>query len=398
MLITSLLLASCLIPASEANIEWASGSFMTTVGKARAADKPVMIYFWSNQSEQCRSLWDNTLSKPDAAGILDDFTMYSADTGTDAGYKLVEQFHISTLPTLLVLDAEGQANDVILGAINLPNLASEIQRIESGEGTLSTLRAAVENTPTDIELRGKLTVKFGDLGMHEAFALERTKIYSMDPQFAHATTAEFRVREIQKEIEQAAGDEGAYEYKPLISFIKGIEHKNVKYTSWAWIASVADYKEDSANARGARVAMWENVPETSVARDGFMLSQYFYGLREELSKKEKRFALQVAQDTLAAVEAWSVKNTSSAAGADGEVAQACPADCYCADCVEGCVGEGERLAERKLYVARASENLALILKMNGKRRDALAAIERSIELDPENEAYLTSRAVIKERG
>jgi hypothetical protein len=59
------------------------------------------------------------------------------------------------------------------------------------------------------------------------------------------------------------------------------------------------------------------------------------------------------------------------------------------------VGEGERLVSRDLYVARALDNLACAFSLNGKRRDALKANERSLVLDPENESFLARRAELK---
>jgi hypothetical protein len=135
--------------------------------------------------------------------------------------------------------------------------------------------------------------------------------------------------------------------------------------------------------------MWKNKKEGSVAQARFNVCQYFYGLREELSRKEKSFALKVARQTLAAVEGWCNEK-------GGE--NSCEEGCACDGCTEGCVGEGERLSDRKLYLARANDNLACILSMNGKRKHALAAISRSLEIDPENQTYIARRDELKKRS
>jgi thioredoxin-like negative regulator of GroEL len=130
LLLTTSLLSVPANASAEASLTWHPGPFTNTIGAARSSEKPVLIYFWSNRSNQCSQcsqcsqLWTNTLKTPKAADFLGDFTMYSVDTGTKQGYSLVERFNITTLPTLLILDSSGKPDDVILGAISIPNLGS----------------------------------------------------------------------------------------------------------------------------------------------------------------------------------------------------------------------------------------------------------------------------------
>ena len=382
MFLQTLLLASCLAAPTDATIEWYSGPFMNAVGTARTDGKPIMIYFWSDQSGQCSKLWQETLSKPEAAGILKDFTMVSANTANKSDYKLVERFGIKTLPTLLVLDVEGTPNDVILGNIGLENLAAEIERIQSGEGTLVALRKAVANSPRNLESHMQLAIKLGDVGNQAGYEEERAAMFSIDPKYKELPTAQMRLWQLQEALQGSEQQALSGDLKPVQEFLGKTKHEEVLYTGWGFVAGMADYREEQELGRDARVAMWEYVPEEAIAQEGFALSQRFYEQREDLSKRECKFTLQVAKATLASIETWS----------EGE---SCEAGCHCGGCTQGVVGEGEMLVNRKLYVARALDNLACALSINGKRRDALAAIDRSLSIDPENEGFLARKAELK---
>ena len=390
MLLTTLLLSASLatpVPAT-AELEWFDGPFMSALGAAKHEEKPILVYFWSGQSEQCARLWQETLSKPECAELLDDFVLVSADTADKAGYALVERFGVKTLPTLLVVDSSGQADDAILGHIGLGGLAHEIDRIERGEGTVGALRSAVEAAPEDLDARLALAIKLGDVGNHAGYEAERAAMYALDPQFAHLATSKMRLWQWKAEAQSSEEALATFDVAPVAAFVAKSEHAEIRFAGHGWLAGIADHREDAEAGRAHRVALWSDIPETAVAQEGFAITKRFYEDREELSRKEKAFALDVAQATLVAVQGWSTKAS-------------CGEGCECPGCTQGCVGDeygSGRLAKRELYVARAYEALACAYELNGKRKDALAAIDSSLELDPENEVYQSRREALKKRS
>ncbi len=390
MLLTTLLLsASVATPApATAELEWFDGPFMSALGASKHEEKPILVYFWSGQSEQCAHLWQETLSKPECADILDDFVLVSADTADKAGYALVERFGIKTLPTLLVVDASGHADDAILGHIGLGGLAHEIERIESGEGTVTSLRAAVASAPKDLDARMALAIKLGDVGNWSGLESERDAMYELDPQFEHLATAKMRLWQWKEEAQSSEEAIASFDIAPVAAFIAKSEHGEIRFAGHSWLAGMADHREDAEAGRTHRVALWADIPQTAVAQEGFAITKRFYEQREELSRKEKAFALEVAQATLASVQGWSTKT-------------GCGDGCQCGGCTEGCVGDeygSQRLAKRELYVARAYAALACAYELNGKKKDAIAAIDSSLELDPQNEVYQSRREALKKRG
>jgi len=390
MLLTTLLLSASLatpVPAT-AELEWFDGPFMSALGAAKHEEKPILVYFWSGQSEQCARIWQETLSKPECAAVLDDFVLVSADTADKAGYALVERFGVKTLPTLLVVDSSGQADDAILGHIGLEGLADEVGRIERGEGTVTALRSTVQASPDDIDARMALAIKLGDVGNRDGYEAERATMYDLDPQFAHLATAKMRLWQWKEEAQSSEEAIASFDAAPVAEFVAKSEHGEIRFAGHGWLAGLADYREDAKAGRAHRVALWQDVPESAVAQEGFSITRRFYEEREELSRKEKTFALDVAKATLASVQSWSTK-------------PGCGEGCECGGCTEGCIGDeygSERLVKRELYVARAYEALACAYELNGKKKDAMAAIDASLQLDPENEVYQSRRASLKKRG
>jgi|GEM_PF-1912153 len=372
------------VPAT-AGLEWNTGPLTSALGRAAQAEKPVLVYFWSNQSGQCARLYQETLTQPAVEEALGAFVPYSADTGQDAGYALVERFGVKSLPTMLVLTPSGEVDDAILGYIGVEGLVDELARIQRGEKTVSALREATAATPEDLELALTFAIKLSDVGDVEGFEAERARIYGVDPKYAQLPTAQLRLYELQEAAGSSEEELLVADLEPLQKFLNRDKHGEVLFAGWSWVAEVSAMQEKPEATRAAQVAMWEHVPEASVARTGDKIARGFYEQREELSKKERRFALEVAEAVVASVESWSTS-------------EGCGEGCYCDGCTEGCVGEGEMLAKRELYVARALDTLACAYAMNGKRKDALAAIDRSLTIDPENEHLQARREELAQRG
>lgn len=386
MILTTLLLSASLSAPVEEQLNWRTGSFMSTMGAAAQEEKPVLIYFWSNESGQCAKLYQETLTSSKIVPALDDFLVYSANTGEQAGYKLVEKYGVKTLPTMLVVNPDGKVNDAILGFISVHGLIGEIERIERNEGTVSALRAAADEDPKNMEARMKYAIKLGDVGDRAGYEAQREVMFEADPKFKQLATAQMRMYQLQDEAGQSEEEIKVADLDPMRKFLTKSKHSEVLFDGWNWISQVASYQEKPQEARAAQVALWKHVPEDKVARTGNWIAASFYEQREELDKKERKFALEVAEASFASVQTWSTE-------------EGCGEGCYCDGCTEGCVGEdGEMLERRELYVARALDTLACAYAMNGKKRDAIASIDRGLAIDPENEQLLERKEELTQRG
>lgn len=386
MLLTTLLLSASLTAPVEDQLQWQTGTFMNATGAAAKEDKNILVYFWSDQSGQCAKLYQETLTQPSIVPALDNFVVYSANTADKAGYALVERFNVKTLPTMLVITPDGEVNDAILGFIGAANLVSEIERIERNEGTVSALATEVEKDPKNLEARQKFAIKLGDVGNKAGFVEQRAAMYELDKKFKELPTAQMRLWEIQEGAGASEEELLTADVEPMEKFLSKIKHDEVLFSGWQWISQISKHQEKPEAARTAQVAMWDYIPEEKVARTGNAIAASFYEQREELSKKEKKFALEVALASLESVQAWSTS-------------QGCGEGCYCGGCTEGCVGEeGEMLESRELYVARALETVACAYAMNNKRKDAIAAIDRSLAIDPENAVFVERKKELEKRG
>lgn len=386
MLLPTLALTLALA-APEAQIDWYAGPFMSAQGVAREAEQSVLIYFWSDQSKQCGKLYQETLMNEKLASATEDFVVFSANTGEDAGYKLVERFHVTTLPTLLVVSPDGQVEDAILGYIGVEGLVDELARIERGEGTVSALRTAATQNPKDLEARYTYAIKLSDVGDKDGFKAERAGIYAADPKSRELVTSRLHLFELREGAYASEEEAKTCDLKPMKDFLAKNEHAEVLYEGWSWVAGMASYQEDLEAARSAQMTRWEYVPESAAAKVGFEITNEFCEQREELDRAEKKFALRVAKQSLESVELW-------------QDAEGCGEGCRCGGCTSGCVGDkwDSELKPKQLYLARSYDTLARAYSLNGKRKDALAANAKSLELAPESEQFTARREELKKRS
>ena len=165
--------ALCLLASTSfANeLEWFDGPFSNAVGQARQNDQWVMVYFWRDGSEYCSQLWQETLTRPEAAAALDDHLLVSAAHGDGRTAALYERFGVQTLPSLVFVSPEGQVEDGIFGFIDVNGFVGEVERIESGVQTVSGLRGELaekeEGSEDELGLRLVLAQKLSELGQGE---------------------------------------------------------------------------------------------------------------------------------------------------------------------------------------------------------------------------------------
>ena len=120
--------------------------------------------------------------------------------------------------------------------------------------------------------------------------------------------------------------------------------------------------------RKALMEGWPHTPEAQQMNWGRELVGNFWDMRDELTKKEKMFALQVAEmSSERALEIYAMEDPPPALAGEGY------------------------FDDPAAFVADKLDGLACAFYMNGKRRKALETSRRALELDPgvpEHQAFL----------
>lgn len=366
---------------SGGGVEWTEGSAFDAIRAADEANQQTWIYFWSGESENCTAFNDKVLSDSNAVSRLDSFVCIGANPGNTEGRKLVERYGIQTLPSMIILGPDGQVEDAIIGYIEVDNFTKEMDRILRNEGTVSALRASLTKASDGLKeavaSRDALAIKLSDVGQAEQAHLVTSEILELDPKGATLIGARVQLEKVAYELKTREKEEGVeiYELKPLYKHVKKIKHDEVKRMGWTMVANYEAHNEEYASARKAYHAMWQLVPSMEekggkeAAYSGIKLVDYYYATREDISKKEAKFALFVAEDLMK-------RRAASVAECEGGA------------CKEDCKSCGQGMEAAFLYRVACAQHMC------GDSQDAVDSLNRALEIAPGDKALESLRAEI----
>ena len=368
-------------------ITWHSGTFLSAIQKAGAEKKTVLVYFWSDGSGQCSRMYTGTMAESSVVGEMNQFVCFSANTADANAYKLVERYNVKVLPTILIVQPPGSIEDAVMGYIDAEPFVAELQRIRAGKDTISDFKRRAEAAPDDLEVQMACAVKLQDCGDLAGYERVTARMVELDPKGETLIVSRLLLGQVQEPIVAAAKREnGEYDFKaanlePLVAFLEQVPHEEVKFEGWRWAGEIALAAEDKPRARSAAMEAWPHAPEEYAPEYAYKLVHGFFEDRDELSRSEKKFVVDVANSSHQMVmhrckqEAKEVR----ASGAQG-----------CASYEghpegEGCGGCPGVKGELTMREASSMEVLALAYFIDGKKSKALATVKKGLELAPEHE-------------
>lgn len=354
----------CLSPGPDEfrEIQWFEGPFSAALEEAGRKRGSVFVYFWMDASDYCVQVWGETITTDAAAAELGEFVCFSANATQPDGAELVKRYRVTTLPTMLVVSSDGSVEEALIGFIPLGAFVSEMQRIKQGTETVSARRAAAEASPDDLDLRLALAMKLDFVGDEPGRDALMESIRRVDPRGRTLAGAQLALYDVKQKIVQAASDPSdpsTLDLTPAYRHLPRVKQETVVFSGWDWVAQIEDSRGDRPKARKAYMAAWPHIQDASVFGWGGEIVRRYWDNRDELTRRDKKFALEVA--LAAAEKAQALIDSGQAA---------------------------EQLDdEDRNTVALAFSGLASSYFMNGQRAKALEAIDRSIQIDAENEGY-----------
>lgn len=349
-------------------IPWLHETVGTALAQAKASKTLVLAYFWKDDSPSCIQFYRDTLCTDRSAEALADLVCVSVDVSTEFGAKLMSSHEVTTLPTMLFLTPDGQAQDAILGIINVEDLVAEVERIRRGEGTVGTLRSKVQASPDDLALRLLLSNKLVDMGATAEAAELVESIKRDDPKALTPTCAHILLLEKRDAVAMAADDSadpGTWKLKPLYDHVKKIRPTEVTFEGWNLVAEIELQRGDRRKAFAAWRQAHTHAGEGRLARLGTIVGNVAWAAPDDLRAFDKRFLLELAQELVEHFEANPVRVVENVSPDDQDVVVDLPS---------------------------ALELLARAHHITGRRTKALAALERAMELAPGRAYYNDRRA------
>ncbi|MFN0009998.1 MAG: thioredoxin family protein [Planctomycetota bacterium] len=369
MLLTSLALAvlSCpvAVPATPAatsvvagdhgKIPWFKGSFEAALAQAKSENKLIFIDFWTDWCGWCKRLDKDTFSNDSVVAEMKDILCLSIDAESESGAPIAKKFAVRGFPALILLGPDGKAEDSIGGYLKPDDFKRAIQRVRSGEGTVSGFRKKIAADPSNMDLRLQLASKLESLGDLDGKAREIVEVKKLDPDGKSLAMRRIELQSVGQKINEIYEKTQKVDIALMAAFLAEEKHKELLFEGWSFMVQMnafmamqaenegrpADAKQYRVDQRSGLKTAWSHVPDAQIGPFGNSLAWSFYEMREELSDEEKGFALEIAT------------KANDASKNDVNVI-----DTY-----------------------------AACLDMNGKKEEAIRQIQRCIELQPDNQQW-----------
>lgn len=283
---------------ASSSVAWNHGDIQDSLTAAEGANRQVLVYFWMNGSAHCTNLWGQTLTQPAAGAELGHFVCHGADATTETGAKLVQRYGVTTLPTLLVVDPKGTANDAMIGFVPLTAFVTEMQRIRAGTGTVASLRAAADAAPDNLNARFQLGQKLMFVGDKAGGDAIFDSIRRDDPDGTTAPGAELLLFDVRERIVKNAPDKNdpaTWDLEPMYGRLKKTKQPVVLWKGWNWLAQIEGQCGRPAQQVAAWRAAWPHAPDVSLDEWAAELLSQLWERRDAAKTKDRLLARDIAK-------------------------------------------------------------------------------------------------------
>ena len=327
--------------AAPGAIEWFEGTYQAALDRAAAEEALVFIDFWTDWCRWCDRLHAETYSADSVVAELRGVVCITVDAESERGAALARRFGVRKYPTLLVVNKSGDPEDKLGGFLHAPTLVAELRRVKRGECTISALRKTVAADGADLGARWALARKLKAVGDGAGYDQEVAAIQLADP---NGRSAPMRAMALSRLLKATFGTfkrTREFDARELRALLAGEEDGEILYEGWSTLAYYQAVSDRRGAARTSYRLAWPHCPVTKIGDFGNQVAWLYWESASEITTEEKAWALAVA------------RKAALAAGDDVAVL----------------------------------DTLACCLYMNGLKSEALSAVRRCIELDPDMEEW-----------
>lgn len=151
------LLLSIATSISAQGIKFFKGNLEETLIEAKRLNKLVFIDFYADWCAPCKQLSETVFPKEEVGTYFNaKFVSVKIDTDATANKKLVKQYKISSMPTLMFLDANGKMLSVLVGSAPAEDLIRAAKVVTGEELSFVALYEKLKTTPDDLDLIQKV--------------------------------------------------------------------------------------------------------------------------------------------------------------------------------------------------------------------------------------------------
>lgn len=342
---------SVTVQETPTGVDWARGDLDDVLARARENGRCVMLSFRSDWAPLSRKLDRVCLTDARVLGELEDLLCFEVDSDTREGKALRKRYTVQIPPTLVFLEPGGAIRDQVNSFMPPEGLVHELRRIKRNEGTLSALRAVIQESPGQLDARWELAKKLKEFGDLRGYDAQVAEIRSRDPDGRSMAARSLHLAELY------ATAQSRLDLAPLYAFVASESEPRLLYEGWLCLwrlegKAARDARDEEAAAAhheryfAAARALWPLVPEEEHGYLGNNIAWCIYENRCCATPDDLAFAMDVATKAYAA-------------------------------------------APNVPYVV---DTYACCLFTVGEKEKALKAIDRCIELDPRNPGWRERKA------
>ncbi len=303
-MLISLMTTACLLAPLSAprDVQWQDGSFDRLMRQAQAERLPTMVYFWRNGSEYCTQMYQETLSNEQCQESMQDFLCYSANYDTPAGAALFNDFKFQTLPMVLFLTPDGEADYAVGGFMDAGSFHETLAMIKRGEGTITGFKRRMqeveEYSDEDFELRYKMADMLKALSSNTEAEKLLESIRLDDSRGKSYYGGQALMDQVVKEIEEDGGGWehlSEWELDPLYDLVKKIKNDAARHDGYESLASFEFQREDYTKAHKNIKSAWKYVPEDKQLKFAEGVALWLMEFPDDsVNSKLRNFALELA--------------------------------------------------------------------------------------------------------
>jgi thioredoxin-like negative regulator of GroEL len=342
LLLALVLLFSCAVEKpAEQGVEFVDLNFEQTLDKASETGKPVLLNVHAEWCGPCKRLYKQVFL--DAAGgtYINKATVpLRVDGEKGEGPELMKKFNIRGYPTTLLLTPEGEEIDRIVGYSG--DKVKFLQRVKDyveGNNTLADLKRRVEENPNDAKLHIKLARKYNDRGNGGQSATHFERVVALAPEnsdYVDEATFQLALHNMRE-----TGNT-----KPIETIIAETDDQQLREQAWNYLIRYYDRNDKQDELFQAYEEAIDRMSENTT----MMNSYAWYIFQNEVEKKYDR-GIEVAQ----------------------------------------------KAVELDPKAHHIWDTLGQLQFAAGNREDAIKAMSKASELDPDEESYKKNLRTYKEK-
>ena len=207
----------------NAEVNFLKGTFADALREATRRQKPVMVDFTTDWCRWCDTLDVHTYADDSVALFVNEQVVpIKIDAEKGEGIEIAKNYSVQGYPTILVLKADGEEIDRMLGYIEPRTFLATLKDYVHGENTIGVLKVRVSEHPEDAALRYAIAKKYAERNDLAAAGMHFQKLLELDPQNAlgHGEEAQFTVAVSSLRAEKSP--------KRLAAFVESFPHSDQK--------------------------------------------------------------------------------------------------------------------------------------------------------------------------